>query len=413
MGDISGIILTILMSFIIIFSDNLKKDPASFKIVTLGFATHIIIAIYNGYVGPTIGAGSDAIAFFNQGKMIAETGDIQFKLGSDSYRNILGGLFYLFEPSLYLACVLSVAAYLASIFPLISICKALKYEKFQPHILAAYSFLPSMFLFGSIALRESAQVCFCIFAVKYFIQFYSHKNIKYYFYALFFSFLMGMLHFGLLLFAGLMTLIVTLMNYNHSKNAYLFIKSKSYTYILLITFIGIVLLSLPSLNSFGIVTLVLQGDNLTEYTETYRSNLDNLNPRSGYELELDYSSPFSLIFSAFKMLFYYIAYPFPWNISAIIDIYACLEALWRCTLIYYSFKGWFIASGEVKKVLSLLIILYFSLASIWAMGTTNFGTGMRHNLTHYWILTITGLPYLILSLRSFLNKYLFKNGSYL
>ncbi|MBL4601817.1 MAG: hypothetical protein JKY84_03645 [Emcibacteraceae bacterium] len=413
MGDISGIFLAFILLFIIIFSPKLRSAPSSYKIIAFGFLIHLIIAAYNGFIGPTIGAGADATTFYRAGAEIGALGRFQFSLGSGLYDNLLGVMFYLFDPSMFLACVLSVAAYVASLFPLMDICKALKFEKFQKHIIAAYSFLPSMFLFGSIALRESLQVCFCIFAISYFIKFYSHRKISYFLIAVSCSALMGLLHAGLLLFALIMTVTVILMNYNQSNKFLVYSKSKLYTYFLLIVVIGVIISILPSLTSMGVVTTLIQGGDIADYTDTYRGNLVDLNPRSGYEIELDYSSPISFLMSIFKMILYYIAYPFPWKITAIIDIYACLEALWRCTLIYYSYKGWKMANGEIKKVLTLLIILYFANASIWAMGTSNFGTGMRHNLTHYWILTITGLPYLIISWRSFFNKYFFRVRSYL
>jgi hypothetical protein len=411
MGDISAIIITLFLCLILIFSEKLKKNRSSYKIIILGFLAHLIIALYNGFVGPSIGAGFDAISFISDAEALALSGNIQFKLGSDSYRNILGGLFYLFGSSMFLACMLSVTAYVASLFPLIEICKALKLRNIQTHIIAAYSFLPSMVLFGSVALREAMQVCFFMFAISYFIQFYSHRKIRFFIIAVFFSFLMGILHFGLLLFAGGMTTLFILMNYNQSNKSFVYTKSKFYTYLLLAIMIGTIITFLPSLDQFGVVSIILQGENIAEFTEQYREGGIVLNARSAYDLQIDYSSIFNLFTSLFMILFYYIAYPFPWKVSAIIDIYACLEAMWRCLLIYYSFKGLSQASGDVKKIITILIILYFSLALIWASGTNNFGNGMRHNLTHYWILTITGLPYLILSLRKFINSLFYSKAT--
>lgn len=406
MGDISATVLTLLLCLILVLSKELQEDHRVYIIIIIGFVIHLAIALYNGFVGPTIGGGSDTVNFYREAVLIAKSGNIQFKLGSDSYRNILGGLFYLFEPSMFLACVLSVAAYLASLFPLLKICHLLKYEKFLPHIIAAYSFLPSLNLFGSIALRESLQICFCVFAIYYFIRFYSQRKFRYFILGVVSSFLMGILHFGLLLFAGFMILIFTLMNYNRSRKAFIFIKSKIYAYFaLFIALIGI-FFALPTLNTLGVVSLLIQGDSIAEYTEQYRQAGIDKQARSGYEIQIDTSSPINLIISLSKMFVYYIAYPFPWNVSAVIDIYASIEALWRCALIYYSIKGWRQATGEVKKILFLLLLLYIVLAFIWASGTNNFGTGMRHNLTHYWILTLTGLPCLIISWRNLINKHI-------
>ncbi len=404
MGDISGIILTFLLGLIIFFSSKLKKDPDSYQVIILGFLVHLIIAMYNGFVGPTIGAGIDPLVFYHDGAMIARSGDINLALGSNSYRNILGALYYVLGPSMYLACVISLAAYTASLFPLIDICSRLKLEKFQKHILAAYSFLPSMFLFGSVALRESLEICFFIFAVSYFIKFYANHKFPNFLIALVFSALMGALHFGLMLFSVAMIFIVTALNYNRPKKWFIFSKSKLFSCVLLGLGGLLVISYLPSLDNLGVVSEVIKGENIAEYAETRRNlNIDQ-EARSGYNQNIDLSSPFNLIVSIFSLLIYYLAYPFPWTVSSAIDIYASLEAIWRCLLIYYSFVGWRTATGEIKKILKVLIILYFTIAVIWATGTADFGNGIRHNTTHYWILTITGLPFLVLSWRRYYQK---------
>lgn len=406
MGDISAGVLTIILFIILIFARELRENRQTYVIIAIGFILHLAIALYNGFVGPTLGGDSDTVNFLREGINIAKSGNIQIKFGSDSYRNLLGGIFYIFEPSMFLACMLSVSAYLASIFPLIRICKFLKYNNFIPHIIAAYSFLPSLNLFGSIALRESLQVCLCIFTVYFFIEFYSRRRFRYFIFAVITSVLMGMLHFGLLLFAAILIFIFTVMNYNKSIKPYTYVKSKIYSYLVLIIVIASIFMILPSLNTLGVVSVLLQGDSITEYTEQYRQSGIDKQARSGYEIQIDTSSPLGLISSLLMMLFYYIAYPFPWRVSAIIDIYASIEAIWRCILIYYSIKSWWHASGEIKKIFGILILLYFILAFIWASGTNNFGTGMRHNLTHYWIIVVLGVPYLTVSLRIFFKKIL-------
>ncbi|MCB0742328.1 MAG: hypothetical protein KDC67_00370, partial [Ignavibacteriae bacterium] len=332
-----------------------------------------------------------------------------FALGSESYRNFLGLMFYLFEPSTFLACILSVLAYIVSVFPLIYLLEKLKLKAFMPHIIFIYSFFPSMILFGSVPLRESFQVCYCILMTKFILQFHIEKKIRYLFFSSLFAFLMGTLHFGLMAFAAIVLICSMFISINLPKTPFIFSKSRITLIILMIMNLGYLAIVLPDINNLGFITRVVQGESITEYTDTYRGNLVEKKPRSGYEIELDTSSPFNLLISVSTMLLYYLAYPFPWKISAVIDIYASGEALFRVCLIYYSIKGWFISVGEVKKIIFFLLIIYFANAAIWAMGTSNFGTGMRHNLTHFWIICITGVPYLVLSIRQFAKKYLLPN----
>ena len=64
----------------------------------------------------------------------------------------------------------------------------------------------------------------------------------------------------------------------------------------------------------------------------------------------------------------------------------------RMILIYFSVKQWCNACGTQRQLLGLMLILYFSMTFMWALGTTNYGTAMRHHMLSWWIIVIVGLP---------------------
>ena len=64
----------------------------------------------------------------------------------------------------------------------------------------------------------------------------------------------------------------------------------------------------------------------------------------------------------------------------------------RMILIYFSVKQWRKAYGSQRRLLGLMLILYFSMTFMWALGTTNYGTGIRHHMLSWWIIVIVGLP---------------------
>jgi hypothetical protein len=57
-------------------------------------------------------------------------------------------------------------------------------------------------------------------------------------------------------------------------------------------------------------------------------------------------------------------------------------------LIYFSVKSWHTARGSQRRLLGLMLILYFSMTFMWALGTTNYGTAMRHHMLSWWIIVI-------------------------
>ena len=117
--------------------------------------------------------------------------------------------------------------------------------------------------------------------------------------------------------------------------------------------------------------------------------------RATYYVPLDGSSFFTAAYTSLILYFHYLFSPFPWQIENIMDAGACLEAILRMVLIGFSFKYLCRAHGVQFRSLLLMLILFFSMSFMWAMGTTNYGTAMRHNLLSWWILAITGTPLLM------------------
>ena len=52
-----------------------------------------------------------------------------------------------------------------------------------------------------------------------------------------------------------------------------------------------------------------------------------------------------------------------------------------------------------KNILGLMILLYFTITFLWAIGTVNYGTSIRHHVMSWWILTVVGVPSLMQYLR--------------
>jgi hypothetical protein len=104
------------------------------------------------------------------------------------------------------------------------------------------------------------------------------------------------------------------------------------------------------------------------------------------------------IYTSCKLYVHYLFAPFPWQVKNALDTYAAMESILRMTFIYFSVKHWRKAYGVQRRLLGLMLILFFSMSFMWAMGTTNYGTAIRHHMLSWWILVIAGLPLLMESL---------------
>ena len=114
--------------------------------------------------------------------------------------------------------------------------------------------------------------------------------------------------------------------------------------------------------------------------------------RASYNVGLDTSSLFSVIYSGFLIYINYLFSPFIWQVSNLADVYAYIESILHMILIYYSIKLWRLERGEMRQILGLLLLLFFIMSFIWSVGSTNYGTGMRHKMLSWWMLVLMGGP---------------------
>jgi hypothetical protein len=135
-----------------------------------------------------------------------------------------------------------------------------------------------------------------------------------------------------------------------------------------------------------------------------RSDVAAALSRATYVVVMDFSSFFAITQTSFLLYVHYLFAPFPWQIESVLDFFAFLESFLRMVLIYFSVKHWLSAYGLKRRLIGFMLILFFSMSFMWALGTTNYGTAVRHNLLSWWILAVVGTPLLIERLCNF-KKY--------
>jgi len=361
---------------------------------------HQVAGICNAFFFTTIGADADANSFNRIGGGLAKLGDFSFAIGSKFYENMLGIVYWVFGSSHFLGEQLSILAFALSCVVLIKILRQLDLLHSQVPILLAFGALPTMVLLGSITMRESFQVLFFMLAVYYGIKMHLQGGMNSSFIGLLLStVIMGLFHKGLIAYAAF--LIVFFMIFTLKPSSHLFrVKTLRLSLFLMAPLFVVLLLIVVKLQMSGLGALsAISNMEVGEYASNYRAH--SVEARATYGVELDTSSFFSFIISALVLYFYYLFAPFPWLIGSVLDIYAAIEAIMRLVLIYFSIKHWYRARGVQRRLFGLMLILFFSMSFLWALGTTNYGTAMRHHLLTWWTLVILGLPPLMKALRRF------------
>ncbi|MGR9072782.1 MAG: hypothetical protein ACU833_06935 [Gammaproteobacteria bacterium] len=387
------------------FVHDFKHDRLLTRCYWLVMILHQAVALANIYLFTVIGAGRDAMLFHFKAEQMSPIDPIQFfrmqyAVGSEFYIQLLGLLYSVFGPSMLLGHEFTLAAFALSCLALVKIAALFDLKRYRAAMLLCYGCLPSVLIFGSLMLRESFQTLFFMCAVLFWLKFlYQSHRIIDLAAALLSCLAMALFHKGLVIYAAFLVVlsVISVLQSAGRKNVLFFS-----VLALFITAAALISSEITfSGKGLNAARALLEGkglDFVIEYREFSRD------ARTSYGIELETSSWSAIAASTVRIFIHYLFAPFPWQITHAKDVYASLESLFRLTLILSAVIAWSRAQGTMRKTYPTLILLYFSMAFLWSLGTTSYGTAIRHHTVHYWILLVLGLPFLTDSLSRLLQR---------
>jgi hypothetical protein len=435
-GFLAAIVLLVVIFMMPVFFRDLRRSPFILLVYWFVIFLHQAVAFTNAFLFRTFGASYDADRFnriaeefalkkfgvfdyagryHDYAEELERQWQQDWSIGGHLYQQILGGIYKLFGPSYLLGEQFSILAFSISFVILIKIMRQLELSQYLGLSLFLFGALPSMFFFGSVTLRESFQVLFLITTVYFGLKMHLKSGLSAYPVMMVLSaILMGITHKGLIVYALFLIVLFFVWTYQPIST---FRNLKKY-HLVALFFIPIFIACMffvSNINSSSLVFLfsLFQNDMLT--LAAGNRELTTIT-RASYSIPLDLSSFSGAFYSSFSIYLHYLFAPFPWHIRSWLDMFAFFESMLRLLLVYYSVKSWLNAIGKKKRLIGLMLILYFSMTFMWSMGTTNYGTAIRHHMISGWILVILGLPLLIDSIKhryfSFrLASLEIKNGS--
>lgn len=342
----------------------------------------------------SMGLGThDSHGFQLWGEKLAMSEGWRFSLGGGFYKQALGAVYSWFSPSHLLGEQLSILVFALSCIIFLKIMRQLGVVRYRLSSLLAFGALPTMVILGSITLRESYQVFFFMLAVYFGVKMHTKGWPNVYFIALILSALgMGWFHRALIVYAVFLVLIFVVWSLRPATRLRNIKKLRLAAFVIIpFLLVGMVVVSRLELREFSTFSYLLN-QNLLDILSRFRTGSINLPGRTTYGVPLDPTSSYMMVYSGLKLYVYYLFAPFPWHIGRLIDLYAGMESIMRMILIYFSVKQWCNACGTQRRLLGLMLILYFSMTFMWAVGTTSYGTSMRHHMLSWWIIVIVGVP---------------------
>jgi hypothetical protein len=425
-----AIFLMVFIFLVPIFSRELRKSRSI--ILTYWFVVflHQVVAFLNAhfftrdYHSGTYGASYDANFSFHliakeltlREEFVYRSSNLSVPLSLDSFFNansfyyeLLGSLYQWFGSSLLIGEQFSILVFALSCIVFLKIIRKLELDKYPALSLVVFGAMPTMVLLGSITLRESYQVFFFMLAVFLGVKTFIDRklDIPCFFLMIMSAFLLALFHMALAFFSVCMIVLFMVWPLRPVSR---FRNMKKF---------HLVAIVLVPLFSIGILSFTDNGSNIfllferllakakgfdgehtiAETIMRWRGVSTVMSGRTTYDVALDSSSPFMLIYSVLKIYGYYLFAGFSMRINSVFDVYAILEAILRSSLLWFSVLTWWKAVGFQKRLLSLMLILYVGMSFMWAIGVTNVGTAMRHHLLTWWIIVSMGLPLLISKLK--------------
>lgn len=373
-----------------------RRRPNLLVAIWAVLAIHHAVGIASVYLMPLF-RDPDARMFHNTASFIALRGGFNFAPGANFYRSMLGLAYSVAGPSLFLGQGTSCFAFALSCVMLTKIMDLLDIQRHQVAVILIFGLLPPLVLFSTATMREAWQILFFMSAAYFMLRFRLKAEPWSLFLGAATALAMGFLHNGLLVYALVMVPFLLLSRFGaRSKLSLARLVGILMTGALLAGLSAAVVFNkLPRSESLEAIT---QGDAL-EYAAQYRES-GAKGARAEYGITLDTSSPIAFFQSAGLLFAYYMLAPFPWQISTGLDLVGTADSWFRALLIIFAISAWRShPPGVTSSIHRLLIVLYFSMSFLWALGTINYGTGMRHHVVAIWIPLILGMPPLLETLK--------------
>ena len=147
----------------------------------------------------------------------------------------------------------------------------------------------------------------------------------------------------------------------------------------------------PVLSSaFEPLVALFNGDVVEQITFYRERMVDWGNPRTSYGIIYDWSTPVATLMTLTNIYLHYLFAPW-FGIERWVDVYAVAESWMRIILLAGIAVNTPDILRERKGGVIVIFLLYLGLTALWAVGTTNYGQGIRHHVLTNWMLVMVAV----------------------
>jgi hypothetical protein len=343
----------------------------------VGFLLRLLVAGWNTFYGPSLGAEGDASGFHQVAAEYSQSFNTDRFHHGLLYAYALGAVYSVTAASLLLGCVLSCLAWLLSAYTMTLTMRLLSFdERGQFRAMLVYALLPSSILWTGVTMREPYQLLFINVAIYAALKIVLERSRTYWTLLGLSVVGMSLLH-GALLVMGLLIAETTLVCVLLQRPTVAYSWKK--LFVILPVMAVVAILGSTTFKALYAYPIVEQG--MAEAVESYQQGGLGIEARTEYKTEvvIDDTATGFIEFTLITFL-QYLFEPLPWNVESLIDVGPLLENLLRAFLIVSACLALFRIRPQQRWPLVMIFIGYIILEGAWSLGTVNWGTAARHHI---------------------------------
>ena len=347
----------------------------------ISFLLAVSMAVSNAYITNLKGAEIDAERFLEKGEDWASNGTVRLVVDSDFFIQLVG-IYTRVGLNEFGMTLIGILLYYGTIAFFIT---KLRLTINKPSTIAVFFLLvfsPSVLFRVAALLREPYTIFFVTFGVFFLSVWIVNRRLGSLSAGIVFCVLGALFHKAALALLPLIILLLMACCMKFRAGTVIFFALS----VPLFSYLIYELLSLlEGLRGVQALTVILTGD-LTS-AEQIVSAKSSRDFRTTYDYGADWTSISGLIVTVFKSTIYYYGKPFLNDLQGVSDFVAFFDNFLRWTVLFVVCVALYRNRFNNRQHVFLLgCYLLFNI--IWAVGTSNYGTGSRHHMTSLPILAL-------------------------
>ena len=376
---LAGLLVILLLGIIVIRIISLIAFHRSQKIrliLLVALVLRLGIALFHVYIAPLPDSQYDGLAFEQVGwdfaQRLQEGLPIELPAYGGLYSAFIGFIYYIFGQFSFLIQLFNVLVGILIVFNIYRISVFLWGERFGQRAAWISTFFPTLILYATITRRETIILYFLTLSLYYLLKWYDKGEMKFFIFSSFIIFFGGILYNILtlgLIVHGYLVLKRWFKECLFRRHVKCCIKHTASGLLILIIIAGVLMSGIGFHRRFR---------NISTLDDVIRQQEYRTKGRAVYLENFTLAKPIDIIWQLPIRIIYFLFTPFPWMISSPADFIGFADVAFYIVLMICAWKrrnNWLYG----KRALPLLL-MFLVLVAIFAMGTSNYGTAIRHRV---------------------------------